>query len=97
MPPQLAAGCPAFPLSAHDLARWYATRPQALQEAKLICTHRAKFALKGGIGKARAVVDRMAADEESLMFLEGDHIAVLLDLGEGIFLVSPCPGLHSSS
>jgi hypothetical protein len=38
--------------------------------------------LKKGIGIARAVRDRTAKEEEELMFLAGEEIVVLCDLGE---------------
>ena len=49
----------------------------------------AKFALKGGIGKAVAKADRLADLDEDLMFLQEDEVVVLLDLDDGDFLVRP--------
>lgn len=46
--------------------------------------------MKGGIGKAVAKVDKASEDGvRDLMFLEGDTITVLMDLGRGAYLVRP--------
>ncbi|GAA6008765.1 hypothetical protein JCM10207_001715 [Rhodosporidiobolus poonsookiae] len=46
-----------------------------------------RFARKGGIGAARAVVDKVSEDGvKDLMFLEGDQVVVLMDLGEQTYL-----------
>ncbi|GAA6055301.1 hypothetical protein JCM3770_004829 [Rhodotorula araucariae] len=46
-----------------------------------------RFALKGGIGRARAAVDKVSQDAaRDLMFLEGDGIVVLMDLGTSTYL-----------
>ncbi|KAJ8293553.1 Ecotropic viral integration site 5 [Rhodotorula toruloides] len=46
-----------------------------------------RFAVKGGIGKAVAKVDKASEDGvRDLMFLEGDTITVLMDLGRGAYL-----------
>jgi hypothetical protein len=62
---------PVFPLSPADLERW------------------TRFAKKGGIGAARARVDKVSQDggQRDLMFLEGEEIVILSDLGTGSFLV----------
>ena len=62
---------PLFPLSPADLERW------------------TRFAKKGGIGAARAKVDKVSQDggQRDLMFLEGEEIVILSDLGAGSFLV----------
>ncbi|GAA5961289.1 hypothetical protein JCM8115_001539 [Rhodotorula mucilaginosa] len=61
---------PVFPLSPADLERW------------------TRFAKKGGIGAARARVDKVSQDggQRDLMFLEGEEIVILSDLGTGSFL-----------
>lgn len=47
-----------------------------------------RFALKGGIGKAVAKVDKVSEDGvRDLMFLAGDEVRVLMDLGQGRYLV----------
>ncbi|GJN91048.1 hypothetical protein Rhopal_004063-T1 [Rhodotorula paludigena] len=47
-----------------------------------------RFANKGGIGKAKAKVDRVSEDgERDLMFLQGDMIIVLMELGEARYLI----------
>lgn len=49
-----------------------------------------RFAAKGGIGKCTAVKDCVAQGRDDLMFLVGDEIVVLMQLGEekeGVFLV----------
>lgn len=62
---------PLFPFSPTDLERW------------------TRFASKGGIGGARAKVDKVSQDggQRGLMFLEGEKIVILSDLGAGSFLV----------
>ncbi|BGP25220.1 proteophosphoglycan ppg4 [Rhodotorula toruloides] len=46
-----------------------------------------RFAVKGGIGKAVAKVDKASEDGvRDLMFLEGDMVTVLMDLGRGSYL-----------
>ncbi|BGP00085.1 GTPase-activating protein GYP5 [Rhodotorula toruloides] len=46
-----------------------------------------RFAVKGGIGKAVAKVDKASEDGvRDLMFLEGDTVTVLMDLGRGSYL-----------
>lgn len=64
---------PLFPFSPVDLERWQ------------------RFASKGGIGKARAKVDKVSQDggQKDLMFLAGEEIVILLDLGNSSFLASP--------
>lgn len=48
-----------------------------------------RFSAKGGIGKARAKVDRVSEDgDKDLMMLEGDEIIVLMDLKDQTYLVS---------
>ena len=47
-----------------------------------------RFAQKGGIGRARARVDKVSQDAaKDLMFLEGDDIVVLMELGAATYLV----------
>ena len=49
-----------------------------------------RFAAKGGIGKCTAIKDCVAQGREDLMFLVGDEIVVLMQLGEekeGVYLV----------
>lgn len=46
-----------------------------------------RFAQKGGIGTCKAVCDCEAKDDKGLMYLEGDIITVLIDLGNGEYLV----------
>ncbi|GAA5874491.1 hypothetical protein JCM3774_005734 [Rhodotorula dairenensis] len=59
-----------FPLGPAELERW------------------TRFASKGGIGQARAKVDKASQDDghRDLMFLEGEEIVILLDLGAGSYL-----------
>lgn len=47
-----------------------------------------RFGEKGGLGLARAEVDRIAVGD-GLMFIRGDVITVLVQLAEGLFLVRP--------
>jgi len=48
-----------------------------------------RFSAKGGVGKAKAKVDRVSEDgEKYLMMLEGDDVVVLMDLGSDTYLVS---------
>ncbi|VDC03245.1 unnamed protein product, partial [Peniophora sp. CBMAI 1063] len=42
-----------------------------------------RFAAKGGIGRATALVDYVAEQAQDLMFLKGDEIVVLMKLEEG--------------
>ncbi|GAA5947591.1 hypothetical protein JCM3765_000989 [Sporobolomyces pararoseus] len=52
-----------------------------------------RFSAKGGVGKARAKVDRASEDgEKDLMMLEGDEIVVLMDLGADYYL-GHCEGV----
>ena len=53
-----------------------------------------RFAIKGGIGHATAKEDRIAEGTDELMFMEGDELVVLIDLGKGEYIVSPALG-HS--
>lgn len=46
------------------------------------------FGVKGGIGRAEALTDKLAEGAEELMFLQGDEIVVLLALEGGSYLVS---------
>lgn len=46
-----------------------------------------RFAQKGGIGSAVATKDQEQLDPSDLMFLQDDHIVVLLDLGHDRYLV----------
>ena len=49
-----------------------------------------RFAQKGGVGRARAKVDKVSQDAaRDLMFLEGDEVVVLMDLGASSYLVRP--------
>ncbi|GAA5987721.1 hypothetical protein JCM10908_007182 [Rhodotorula pacifica] len=61
---------PLFPLTPADLERW------------------TRFGLKGGIGQARAKADKASHDggQKDLMFLEGEVIVILLDLGQESYL-----------
>ncbi|GAA5899074.1 hypothetical protein JCM8208_002997 [Rhodotorula glutinis] len=46
-----------------------------------------RFAQKGGVGRARARVDKVSQDAaRDLMFLEGDEVVVLMDLGGSSYL-----------
>ncbi|GAA6064401.1 hypothetical protein JCM10212_007139 [Sporobolomyces blumeae] len=46
-----------------------------------------RFSAKGGVGRARAKVDRVSEDgDRDLMMLEGDEVVVLMDLGDDCFL-----------
>ncbi|GAA5857652.1 hypothetical protein JCM9279_006477 [Rhodotorula babjevae] len=46
-----------------------------------------RFAQKGGVGRARAKVDKVSQDAaRDLMFLEGDEVVVLMDLGSSSYL-----------
>ena len=47
-----------------------------------------RFGVKGGIGLADALNDKLAEGAEELMFLQGDEIVVLLELEGGAYLVS---------
>ncbi|GAA5989726.1 hypothetical protein JCM5350_007368 [Sporobolomyces pararoseus] len=52
-----------------------------------------RFSTKGGVGKARAKVDRASEDGvKDLMMLEGDEIVVLMDLGGDLYL-GHCEGV----
>ncbi|GAA5829356.1 hypothetical protein JCM3766R1_001069 [Sporobolomyces carnicolor] len=52
-----------------------------------------RFSAKGGIGKARAKVDRVSEDgDKDLMMLEGDEIIVLMDLKDQTYL-GHCEGV----
>lgn len=51
-----------------------------------------RFGVKGGIGRAEALTDKLAEGAEELMFLQGDEIVVLLDLEGGSYLVSLSSG-----
>ena len=42
-----------------------------------------RFAHKGGIGRCVALADKIAEEQDSLMFLQGDVIIVLQDLHDG--------------
>lgn len=50
-----------------------------------------RFGLKGGIGRAEALVDKLAEDPGELMFLKGDQVVVLFEQ-EGCFLVRRLSG-----
>lgn len=50
-----------------------------------------RFAVKGGIGKATANEDRIADGQGELMFMAGDQLTVLVDLGQSEFVVSRSP------
>lgn len=47
-----------------------------------------RFAIKGGIGKATANEDRIADQEGELMFITGDELTILVDLGTKQYIVS---------
>ncbi|BGP40687.1 hypothetical protein JCM10449v2_004649 [Rhodotorula kratochvilovae] len=71
-PPQTAK-----PLAAHPV---FPLSPLELQRWN-------RFAKKGGIGQARARVDKVSEDAvRDLMFLEGDGIVILMDLGASTYL-----------
>ncbi|KAH7909429.1 hypothetical protein BJ138DRAFT_992524, partial [Hygrophoropsis aurantiaca] len=52
-----------------------------------------RFAAKGGIGTARAVVDCVASEVGDLMFLKDDDITVLMQLPEHGFYLGYCEGV----
>ncbi|KZV75280.1 hypothetical protein PENSPDRAFT_538468, partial [Peniophora sp. CONT] len=55
-----------------------------------------RFAAKGGIGRATALVDYVAEQPQDLMFLKGDEIVVLLKLEEereGEVYLGHCEGV----
>ncbi len=54
-----------------------------------------RFAIKGGIGRAVAKEDRIAEGMDQLMFIQGDELVVLIDLGKGEYIVSPGLGAFS--
>ncbi|GAA5898280.1 uncharacterized protein JCM6883_000979 [Sporobolomyces salmoneus] len=52
-----------------------------------------RFSAKGGIGRARAKVDRVSEDgDRDLMMLQGDEIVVLMELSNGTYL-GHCEGV----
>lgn len=51
-----------------------------------------RFADKGGIGRCVALSDKIAEEQDSLMFLQGDVIIVLQDLHDGT-LFGYCEGV----
>jgi len=50
-----------------------------------------RFSAKGGVGKAKAKVDRVSESEDQLMMLEGDEIVVLMNMGDDTYLVRSLP------
>lgn len=56
-----------------------------------------RFAIKGGIGHAVAKEDRIAEGMDQLMFIQGDELVVLIDLGKGEYVVSPALSPSPSS
>ncbi|GAA5936703.1 uncharacterized protein JCM15063_001961 [Sporobolomyces koalae] len=52
-----------------------------------------RFSAKGGVGRARAIADRVSQDgHKDLMMLEGDEVIVLMDLGDDQYL-GHCEGV----
>ncbi|GAA6010405.1 hypothetical protein JCM11491_006307 [Sporobolomyces phaffii] len=52
-----------------------------------------RFSAKGGVGRAKAIVDRASEDgTKDLMMLEGDEVIVLMDLGSEAYL-GHCEGV----
>lgn len=50
-----------------------------------------RFSDKGGIGKAVSLADRLAeSGTDELMFMEGDPIVVLMQLGQSYLFVFHC-------